>query len=84
MPLHFFPVSSFEYAYTILLKNRIQPAALKAAQRKWSGSDFSHGESKDPYFERCFGKKDPLDNDFEKISMKIFSPLLNHCREIML
>ena len=84
VPLHFFPVSSFEYVYTILLKNRIQPAALKAAQRKWSGSDFSHGESKDPYFERCFGKKDPLDNDFEKISMKIFSPLLNHCREIML
>jgi exodeoxyribonuclease V gamma subunit len=80
-PLHFFPVSSFEYVCTILLKNRIQPTALKAAQRKWSGSDFSHGESKDPYFERCFGKKDPLDNDFEKISMKIFSPLLDHYRE---
>jgi exodeoxyribonuclease V gamma subunit len=83
-PLHFFPVSSFEYVCTILLKNRIQSTALKAAQRKWSGSDFSHGESKDPYFERCFGKKDPLDKDFEKVSMKIFSPLLNHCREIIL
>jgi exodeoxyribonuclease V gamma subunit len=83
-PLHFFPVSSFEYVCTITLKNRSQPAALKAAQRKWIGSDFSPGESKDPYFERCFGKYDPLDKDFEEISMKIFSPLLNHCREILL
>ncbi|MBU0768038.1 MAG: hypothetical protein KJ687_02945, partial [Proteobacteria bacterium] len=83
-PLHFFPVSSFEYVCKILLKNRTQPAALKAAQRKWSGSDFSRGESKDPYFERCFGKNDPLDKDFEKISMNIYSPLLNHCNEIIL
>jgi len=83
-PLHFFPVSSFEYVCTILLKNRIQPTALKAAQRKWSGSDFSRGESKDPYFERCFGINDPLNKDFENISMKILSPLLDHCREIIL
>jgi exodeoxyribonuclease V gamma subunit len=83
-PLHFFPVSSFEYVCKILLKNRTQPAALKAAQRKWSGGDFSRGESKDPYFDCCFGKNDPLDEDFEKISMKIYSPLLNHCSEIML
>ena len=83
-PLHFFPVSSFEYVCTITLKNRIQPTALKAAQRKWIGSDFSPGESKDPYFERCFGKYDPLDKNFEEISMNIFSPLLNHCREISL
>jgi exodeoxyribonuclease V gamma subunit len=83
-PLHFFPVSSFEYVCTMLLKNRIQSAALKAAQIKWIGSDFSHGESKDPYFERCFGKYNPLDKDFEKLSMEIFSPFLNYCREIIL
>jgi exodeoxyribonuclease V gamma subunit len=83
-PLHFFPVSSFEYVRAITQKNRIQTEALKAAQIKWIGSDFSHGESKDPYFERCFGKYDPLDKDFEKISMEIFSPMLSHCREIVL
>jgi exodeoxyribonuclease V gamma subunit len=83
-PLHFFPVSSLEYVSTMLLKNRLQSAALKAAQIKWIGSDFSHGESKDPYFERCFGRYNPLDKDFEKLSMEIFSPLLNHCREIIL
>jgi len=83
-PLHFFPVSSFEYVLAKTQKNRIPPEALKAAQKKWIGSDFSHGESKDPYFERCFGRYDPLDKDFEKISMEIFSPMLNHCREIIL
>jgi exodeoxyribonuclease V gamma subunit len=83
-PLHFFPVSSFEYVWAKTQKNRMSPEALKAAQKKWMGSDFSHGESKDPYFERCFGKYDPLDKDFEKISMEIFSPMLNHCREIIL
>jgi exodeoxyribonuclease V gamma subunit len=83
-PLHFFPVSSFEYVCNILQKNRTQPDALKGARRKWRGSDFSRGESQDPYFERCFGKNDPLDKDFENISLKIFSPLLNHCNEIML
>ena len=81
-PLHFFPVSSFEYVFKILLKNWTHPTAIKAARRKWSGSDFSRGESEDPYFERCFGKIDPLNKDFENISMKIFSPFLNHCNEM--
>jgi exodeoxyribonuclease V gamma subunit len=83
-PLHFFPVSSFEYVYQILQKKRTQPGALNAAQRKWRGSDFSRGESEDPYFERSFGKNDPLDKDFEIISVNILSPLLNHCCEILL
>ncbi len=83
-PLHFFPVSSFEYVYQILQKKQTQSASLNVAQRKWRGSDFSRGESEDPYFERCFGKTNPLDKDFEKISMNIFSPLLNHCSKIIL
>ncbi|HSQ86581.1 MAG TPA: exodeoxyribonuclease V subunit gamma, partial [Desulfobacterales bacterium] len=83
-PLHFFPVSSFEYVWAITQKNRIQPEALKAAQIKWIGSDFSYGESKDPYFERCFGKYDPLDKDFEEMSMEIFGLMLNYCSEITL
>ena len=83
-PLHFFPVSSFEYVWAITQKNRIQPEALKAAQVKWIGSDFSQGESKDPYFERCFGKYDPLDKDFEEMSMEVFWPMLNHCCGITL
>ncbi len=83
-PLHFFPESSFEYACKILLKNRTKQAALNAAQRKWSGSDFSRGESEDSYFKLCFEKYDPLDEEFEKIAVEIFAPLLDHCNEIVL
>jgi len=81
--LHFFPVSSYEYVFDIFIKNRSNSAALKAAQRKWGGNAFFRGESKDPYFERCFGRIDPLDKEFEKISMKIFTPLLNHCNKVI-
>jgi len=83
-PLHFFPESSFEYAQKMLIKNQTEQAALNFAQKKWIGSDFSRGESEDPYFELCFGKTDPLDKDFEKIAEKIFAPLLDHCTEIIL
>jgi exodeoxyribonuclease V gamma subunit len=83
-PLHFFPESSFEYAQKVLIKNQTKQAALNFAQKKWIGSDFSRGESEDPYFELCFGKTDPLDKDFEKIAEKIFAPLLDHCTEIIL
>jgi exodeoxyribonuclease V gamma subunit len=83
-PLHFFPESSFEYARRVLLKHQTKPAALNAAKNKWTGNDFARGESEDPYFERCFGRTDPLDHEFEKISDEIFAPLLNHCREIVL
>ena len=83
-PLHFFPESSFEYARRILIKHQTKPAALNAAKNKWIGSDFARGESKDPYFERCFGRTDPFDHEFEKNSEKVFAPLLDHCREIVL
>ncbi len=83
-PLHFFPESSFEYSQKVLIKNQTEQAALNFAQKKWIGSDFSRGESEDPYFELCFGKTDPLDKDFEKIAEKIFAPFLDHCTEIIL
>jgi len=82
-PLHFFPESSFEYAGGILQKHRTPQEALTAGRRKWKGSEFFRGESKDPYFELCFGKNDPLDEDFEKTSTIIFEPLLKHCAEIL-
>ncbi|MBW2155552.1 MAG: hypothetical protein JRG87_02725 [Deltaproteobacteria bacterium] len=83
-PLHFFPESSFEYVRQIQLMNRTKQAAIHAARKKWAGSDFSRGESEDPYFERCFGKMDPLDEVFEDTATEIFLPLLNHSSEIVL
>ena len=83
-PLHFFPESSFEYVRQIQLMYRTKQAAIHAARKKWAGSDFARGESEDPYFERCFGKIDPLDEVFENIATETFLPLLNHSSEIVL
>jgi len=83
-PLHFFPESSFEYTRRLLLKHHSKSEALNAAKNKWTGNDFVRGESQDPYFERCFGRTDPLDDEFEKIAKEVFAPLLDHCREIVL
>jgi len=83
-PLHFFPESSFEYARKIILKNQSKQAALNSGKNKWTGSDFARGESEDLYFELCFGKTDPFNDDFEKIAEEVFAPLLDHCREIVL
>jgi len=83
-PLHFFPESSFEYARRLLLKHQSPSDALNAARNKWTGNDFARGECQDPYFERCFVRTDPLDDEFEKISEKVFAPLLDHHTEIVL
>jgi exodeoxyribonuclease V gamma subunit len=83
-PLHFFPESSFEYARRVLLRHQTKPEALNAAKNKWTGNDFARGESEDPYFERCFGKTDPLDDEFEKVSEQVFAPLLDYSKEILL
>ena len=83
-PLHFFPESSFEYAQKVLIKNKSCLTAIKDAQKKWIGNDFIRGESEDQYFKLCFNKTDPLDEEFQKISKKVFTPLLNHCSKINL
>ena len=82
-PLHFFPESSFEYTCNVLGKHRTPKDALTAGRKKWRGNEFSRGESRDPYFELCFGNDDPLDKDFEEISTNIFKPLFKHCSEIV-
>lgn len=77
-PVHFFPESSFEYAEKVLIKNRSCQAAAEDARKRWFGSDFNAGESKDQYFSLCFGRTDPIDREFQKIAKEIFAPLLSH------
>ena len=86
-PIHFFPDSSFEYAEHVLKKTASKQAALNKARRKWNGSQFAgyaKGESDDPYYNLCFRHSDPLDEAFEDIAVRVFSPLLGHCREMIL
>ncbi len=76
-PLHFFPESSYEY----ILKLKKSPEdALRSAQKKWEVNrywDGGKGESEDVYFQLCFGKRNPLDAEFQRIAAEVFEPLLS-------
>ena len=83
-PVKFFPESSLNYAKQLLQENKPPETALKSARRIWEGNDYQQGESADLYNRLCFGKaqtqtESPLDEDFQSISKKIFTPLFNHC-----
>jgi len=78
-PLHFFPGSSWVYAEA-LAKGKDEERAMRAARKEWLGDDYSHGEGEDPYFHICFKNVDPLDEEFENLSVEIFEPIVK-CQE---
>ncbi len=69
-PLKFFPESSMEYG-------KKQEWNLDRARRKWE-SGYAAGEGEDPYFRLCFGRTDPFDADFERVSRTLLEPLIGH------
>ena len=75
-PIHFFARTSFAYAYQIVVDGKSKEAAKSQAWKKWKGSDFAPGESQDAYLARCFKHQEPLDEEFEKLAMTVFQPLL--------
>jgi len=77
-PLHFFPESSWEYAGLRLAKGKPAEVALEQVRKAWEGDEWNRGEVEDPYYQLCFGKKDPIDKAFEKIAVELFEPLLKY------
>ena len=77
-PLHFFPESSWAYAYQRLQKGKTEEEALEAARRSWEGGDFARGEKQDAYYDLCFRTGAPLDEAFQKLSERVFGPLMAH------
>jgi hypothetical protein len=67
-PLPFFPQVSWLYFTEDMDK----------AEARWSGSDHGHypAESTEPSYSICFGDTNPFDEEFEKLSHRIFGPLL--------
>lgn len=65
-PLPFFPETSFAFP----VKGR------QEAQRRWYGAPFGlfQPESADPAFALCFGRNDPLDDEFEQLAEQIWGP----------
>jgi len=80
--VHFFPATSYKYAHLLLVKEKTEYDALENARRTWEGNDFNPGESEDPYFDLCFRKTDPLDDEFERTSTEVYRPIFEHGREV--
>ncbi|MBA4396126.1 MAG: exodeoxyribonuclease V subunit gamma [Syntrophus sp. (in: bacteria)] len=78
IPLKFLPESSLIYMEQLLLKGKREAEALRAARSIWAGSNFSRGESEDPYYQRCFAENDPLDEEFQQLAVLVYEPLLKH------
>lgn len=81
-PLHFFPESSWCYIRELQKRGKDKADALRVACNKWKGSDFTRGEGEDPYFKLCFGSMDPLDKEFQELTIEVLAPLLKHQKEI--
>ena len=80
-PLPFFPKSSYTLAsQTKAERNNPRGAALAI----WEGNSYREvrGEKDDPYIELAFRNgPDPLGEEWERLSLQIFGPLLAHCEE---
>lgn len=75
-PLHFFPETSWAYAGSLSPCGRDTQEAVRRSRRTWLGDEWERGECEDSYYRICFGSGDPLDGEFEKLSVRIFQPLL--------
>ncbi len=83
-PVHFFPDSSWVYAYSVIERKKSPLLALRSADKKWTGNEFRpwDAESADAYLDMCFEGTDPLDEEFEQLSLDVWGPLMGSRREI--
>ena len=79
-PLHFFPESSYVYARQLLVSQKEEKQALQAARTAWEGTPHSRGERDEEHYDLCFRTVDPIDEEFQHLSLQIFQPLLEHQR----
>ncbi|MCK4509174.1 MAG: exodeoxyribonuclease V subunit gamma, partial [Desulfuromonadales bacterium] len=76
-PLPFFPKAAFSYCEEDS-KGKAATKCLDKARAEWLGSDRSMGECKDADFDYCFGRLDPIDEEFVRLAQQIVEPLLNN------
>lgn len=73
-PLPFFAESSF-----MLAKARLAKKSEYGARGKWE-----ERERKDEYVDACFHGRDPLDEAWAELAMRIYRPLIEHAKEAKL
>jgi exodeoxyribonuclease V gamma subunit len=81
-PLPFFPRASWAYARLVLEKGSPEGEALRKVSEAWAGDDYRRGELEDPYYHLCFRDTDPLDDEFQRLAVDVFEPLLAHQKEV--
>ncbi|MBA4368322.1 MAG: exodeoxyribonuclease V subunit gamma [Desulfobacterium sp.] len=75
-PLKLFPRTSYRYADLVLNRNMHPEEALEKAGTVFTGNDFSSGEMNDLYCRFCFKNISPLDEEFRKIAVDLFQPMM--------
>jgi exodeoxyribonuclease V gamma subunit len=83
-PIHFFPETSLFYVQKIRNLKITREKALSGAKFKWHGDDYDNNfaERDDPYYLRCFGNMDPIDETFEEVAKQVYEPLLDHLEKV--
>ncbi len=77
MPLKFFPEASWRYALDVSSRGVPPEKALSRAVAAWGNDYAKSSEKDDPYVRLCFGTDSPLDETFQRMSMKIFAPVIS-------
>ncbi|HQO78293.1 MAG TPA: hypothetical protein PLG17_07255, partial [Thermodesulfobacteriota bacterium] len=78
VPLRFFPRSSWKYAEAMVRRTSSEQEARTKALAEWRNDYGRPGEEKDLSYQRCFREPDPLNDEFRKIALEIFAPLLEY------
>jgi exodeoxyribonuclease V gamma subunit len=73
-PVHLFPRSSYAYAGA-MAKGWGEARAMAEARKKWRNEWGQGNESEDDSVELLFHGTDPLDDEFRRLSQKVFGPL---------
>jgi exodeoxyribonuclease V gamma subunit len=76
----FLPEISYTYADAVLNpSSKAKMSPIEKALSKWNawGAN-SKGVERDAYVDFCFGERDPIDDEFARLAMKIFEPMLRN------
>ena len=80
-PLAFFVKSAYVYTEQVRRRGADADAALRAAHKVWDEPEYrngSHyGESENPYYQAVYRGVDPLDGEFQNLSLEIFGPFFD-------
>ncbi len=79
-PIPFFPATSYEFSRR-RREGIPQRAALASARRIWEGDDHREGEFRDPAVKRCHAGGDPLGEEFQELSLRVWDPILSCLHE---